>query len=127
MKADRQRFAAIWRPRLIAGVALLALLGLVAGAVYTYLSYRTTAAELIVQRDREVARVSAIRLRDELDKLAGELEPTARSQSLYLGLTGKQRAILRGQTQRLSMFDGGVILMDNRATCATRFPNAGKS
>ena len=61
-----------------------------AGAIYTYLSYRTTAAKLIVTRP-EMARRPPSGCSDELDKLAGELEPAARSQSLYLGLTGKQR------------------------------------
>ncbi len=49
----------------------------------------------------------------------------ARSQSLYLGLTDKQRLFLRGQSQRLSVFDGGVVLMDStgrvRATVPERW------
>ena len=99
--------------RILAAVILLAMLGLIGTAAYNYLSYRKAAEELIIERDRQVALLTAVRLRDELDKLADELQALARSQSLYLGLTDRQRLFLRGASQRLSLFDGGVILMDN--------------
>lgn len=114
-----------WRPRIVAGVILITLLGLLAGAIYTYASYREASSKLIVQRDRQVSLLTAVRLQSELAKLSGELEPLARSQSLYLGLTDRQRLFLRGQSQRLSVFDGGVVLMDNagrvRATVPERW------
>ena len=111
--------------RILAAVILLAMLGLIGTAAYNYLSYRKAAEELIIERDRQVALLTAVRLRDELDKLADELQALARSQSLYLGLTDRQRLFLRGASQRLSLFDGGVILMDNsgrvRATVPERW------
>lgn len=114
-----------WRVRVVASVVLLTLLGLFVAAIFTYLSYRDAAAQLIIQRDRQVSLLTAIRLRDELAKLADDLGPMARSQSLYLGLTEKQRLLLRGQGQRLSVFDGGLVLMDNtgrvRATAPERW------
>ncbi|MGE5603814.1 MAG: SpoIIE family protein phosphatase, partial [Nitrososphaerales archaeon] len=95
------------------------------GALYSQAQYRRAAAQLIMQRDRQVASLAAVRLRDELLKLAAELAPQARSPSLYLGLTDKQRLYLRGQGQRLSVFDGGVVLMDStgrvRATVPERW------
>lgn len=113
------------RARILAAVILLTTLGLIGAATYSYLSYRKAAEQLIIERDRQVALLTAVRLRDELDKLADELQALARSQSLYLGLTDRQRLFLRGASQRLSLFDGGVILMDNsgrvRATVPERW------
>ena len=120
-----KRFWRESRARILAAVILLATLGLFGAATYSYLSYRRAAEELIIERDRQVALLTAVRLRDELGKLADELQALARSQSLYLGLTDRQRLFLRGASQRLSLFDGGVILMDNsgrvRATVPERW------
>lgn len=114
-----------WRPVIIAIAIMLTLLGLLAGALSAQSSYRTAAAQSIMQRDRQVALLTAVRLSDELEKLAGELEPAARSQSAIQGVTDRQRLALRGQSQRLSVFDGGVVLMDNtgrvRATVPERW------
>lgn len=113
------------RARVLAAVILLTTLGLIGAAAYSYLSYRRAAEALIIERDRQVALLTAVRLRDELGKLGDELQALARSQSLYLGLTDRQRLFLRGASQRLSLFDGGVILMDNggrvRATVPERW------
>lgn len=114
-----------WRPTIIAGGIILTLLGLLAGAMFAQDSYRKASALSVMQRDSQVALLTAVRLSDELGKLAGELEPVARSQSVYLGLTDRQRLFTRGLGQRLSVFDGGVILMDNtgrvRATVPERW------
>ena len=121
----RKQLRRLWQPRILAAVVLLTLAGLLAGAVYAYLSYREAAAQLIVERDRQVALLTAGRLRDELSKLSDELTGLARSPSLYLGLPDRQRQVLRGASGRLAMFDGGVIFVDNsgrvRATVPERW------
>jgi hypothetical protein len=111
-----------WRSLIIAVAVILTLIGLLAGALFAQAQYRDAAAQLIMQRDRQVALLTAVRLSDELQKLAGELEPIARSQSLYLGLTDRQRLFLRGQSERLSVFDGGVILMDSNGRVRATVP-----
>lgn len=120
-----RRFWRQSRARILAAVILLAMLVLIGAATYSYVSYRKAAESLMIERDRQVALLTAVRLRDELGKLAGELQALARSQSLYLGLTDRQRHFLRGASQRLSLFDGGVIFMDNsgrvRATVPERW------
>ena len=120
-----RRFWRQSRSRILAAVILLAMVGLIGAAVYSYMSYRKAAEDLIIERDRQVALLTAVRLRDELGKLADELQALARSQSLYLGLTERQRLFLRGASQRLGLFDGGVILLDNtgrvRATVPERW------
>ena len=121
----RRQWRRFWQPRILAGVILLTLAGLVAGAIYAYLSYRQAAAQLIVERDRQVSLATAVRLGNELGKLSDELTGLARSPSLYLGLPDRQRQMLRGASQRLQVFDGGVIFVDNsgrvRATVPERW------
>jgi hypothetical protein len=120
----------LWQPRILAGIVLLTLAGLLAGAVYAYLSYREAAAQLIVQRDRQVVLLTAVRLQNELNKLSDDLTALARTSSLYLGLSDRQRQALKGASPRLGLFDGGVILQDNtgrvRATQPERWDIMGK-
>jgi serine phosphatase RsbU (regulator of sigma subunit) len=115
---------------ILAGIALLTLAGLIAGAIYAYLSYRQAAAQLIVQRDRQVALLTAVRLQNELNKLSDDLTALARTSSLYLGLPDRQRQALKGAGPRLGLFDGGVVLQDNngrvRATQPERWDIMGK-
>lgn len=122
---ELRRFWRRSRARILAGLVLLAMVGLLGAAASSYFSYRRAAEALVIERDRQLALLTAVRLRDELDKLADELQALARSQSLYLGLTDRQRLFLRGASQRLSLFDGGVILLDNtgrvRATVPERW------
>lgn len=68
-----------WRGRLIGALVLLTLLVLAGLAVETYISYRRTATALVLERDRQAAYLSAIRLRDELTKYADDLAETART------------------------------------------------
>lgn len=120
----------LWQPRILAAVVLLTLAALIAGAVSAYLSYRQAAAQLIVQRDRQVALLTAVRLQNELGRLSGDLTALARTSSLYLGLPDRQRQALKGASSRLGLFDGGVILQDNagrvRATAPERWDIMGK-
>ena len=126
----RRRLGRVWQPRILAGIVLLTLAGLIAGAVYSYLSYRESAAQLIIERDRQVAVLTAVRLSDELSKLGADLQTVARSPSLYLGFSDQQRQALRRARQRLTMFDAGVIFMDNsgrvRETVPERWEIMGK-
>jgi len=52
------------RARILAAVILLAALGLIGAAAYSYLSYRKATEEMIIERDRQVALLTAVRLRD---------------------------------------------------------------
>jgi hypothetical protein len=126
----RRQLWQLWQPRILAAIVLITLAGLIAGAIYAYLSYRQAAAQLIIQRDRQVALLTAVRLQNELSRLSDELTALARTSSLYLGLSDRQRQALKGSAPRLTVFDGGVILQDNtgrvRATEPERWDIMGK-
>jgi hypothetical protein len=86
---------------------------MVAAALLTYISYRNAASELLLQRDRQATFLSAVRLRDEFAKLSEELTGLARTQDLYSGNAVRQIDALQAASSRLSVFDGGVVLLDS--------------
>ncbi|MCB9162518.1 MAG: SpoIIE family protein phosphatase [Caldilineaceae bacterium] len=105
-----------WRKlysRLLTAGMILTLAALTVVAVYIFLAYRTTAQDLIIERDRQLTYLSAARLRDELGKFTDELSAVARIQPIYGGNLEAQRRALQDSQNRLVVFDGGVVLLDN--------------
>lgn len=110
------------RTHAIAVLVVLILASLLGAATYMYTSYRRATEDLIVQRDQQLALLTTVRLRDEMAQLSNELQALARSQSLYLGLTERQRLFLRGAASRLNIYDGGVILLDSTGRVRATLP-----
>jgi len=102
-----------WRGDFLPWLTLLTLGILAAVAVVTYLSYQRASAELVIERDRQVAFLSAARLSTELSKFSDELWTLARKKDIYEGYLVNQRAALSEARRRLVVFDGGVVLLDN--------------
>jgi serine phosphatase RsbU (regulator of sigma subunit) len=105
-----------WRKfysRLLAAAMILTLAALTVAAVYIFMAYRTTAQDLIIERDRQLTYLSAARLRDEFSKFTDELSNVAHTQPLYGGNIEDQRRSLEEAQNRLVVFDGGVLLLDN--------------
>jgi serine phosphatase RsbU (regulator of sigma subunit) len=69
---------------------------------------------LVIERDRQLTYLSAARLRNELTKFSDELHAVARRQEISGGDLESQRQALRDARNRLVIFDGGVVLLDNR-------------
>ncbi len=110
------RFASgigMWRGRLITALIVLAMLILAAVAAFTYLAYQRAATALIVERDQQLAYLSASRLRDELAKFSSELQRLARTPAMSEGSLPERRAALADASNRLKVFDGGVVLLDH--------------
>lgn len=110
------------RAFVVAALVVLILASLLGAATYMYTAYRRATEDLIVQRDQQLALLTAVRLRDEMSQLANELQALSRSQSLYLGLTERQRLFLRGAASRLNIYDGGVILLDSTGRVRATMP-----
>lgn len=90
--------------------ALLALLGVI--AFYSYAAYRAAATDLVIERDLQLAYLSAARLEDELSKFSEDLEDLARTDDMRSNQSVRQRAALAGARLRLSAFDAGTVLLD---------------
>lgn len=107
--AQRQQ----WRTRLIAGMTILTLLALGGLATAAYLFYRDAASDLVVENDRQVAFLSAVRLKDEMLKFTTELDAVARSRDFVARDPEVQTRALANAANRLKIFDGGAIFMDS--------------
>ena len=101
-----------WRRRLIAGTMVVTLAVLAGVAVFTYLAYQRAAVALVVERDHQVAYLSAARLRDELLKFTNELTSLARNPGIYRDTISDQLMALNKASPRLVVFDAGVVLLD---------------
>lgn len=101
-----------WRRWLIAGTMVVTLAVLAGVAVFTYLAYQRAAVALVVERDHQVAYLSAARLRDELLKFTGELTSLARNPAIYRDTITDQLIALKKASPRLVVFDAGVVLLD---------------
>jgi serine phosphatase RsbU (regulator of sigma subunit) len=101
-----------WRSRLIAGATILAVVALAVTAGFIYLAYERTAGDLIIQRDRQVAFLSAARLKDQMAGYTGLLATVARSLQIYGNNDAAQAAALASAGQRLMVFDAGVVLLN---------------
>ncbi len=96
-------------------VALLAsmFLALLGTAGYTYVAYRSAAAELVIERDRQVTYLSASRLQAELSKFNQILTSVARTEGVQRADQASRSVALEQAGFRLADFDGGVVLLDH--------------
>lgn len=102
-----------WRTRVIAAVTILTLVALGGLAATAYIFYSKAASDLIVETDRQVAFLSAVRLKDEMLKFATELDAVARSNDFSATDPAQQRRALTSAASRLKIFDGGAVFMDS--------------
>ena len=101
-----------WRKRLITWFFAPAMLILAGVAVLNFLAYDQVTSDMVVERNREVTSLSAARLREELTNFSDVLESLAREVGLSQGQPQLQRQALAGAGRRLTVFDGGVVLLD---------------
>jgi serine phosphatase RsbU (regulator of sigma subunit) len=104
----------------LVAVVTLALVGVV---VYTYLGYRQAATNLVLERDEQVTELSAARLQQALANYGELLSSLARSREMSGGGVGTQIDALSAAAPRLSVFDGGVFLIDGRGRVRGALPN----
>ena len=85
---------------------------LFAVALVTFLAYQSVVEDLVIGTNRENIRLSANQLAAELGGYLGMLEEVANQPAIFRGQAdGAQRA-LAAESNRLVVFDGGVIALD---------------
>lgn len=102
-----------WRSRVVLGIMVLTLLILAAVSLYTYSTYQAAAERIALESNRQFTYVSAARLRSELTRFSEVLDNLARTQQLYRGQLLEQQQALHEARHRLTIFDGGVVMLDN--------------
>ena len=95
---------------------------LAAVAVIAYLAFERASQKEALGHHREQAYLSASRLNEELGKFADELEQVARAQAINEGDSLQKAQTLRKASLRLTAFDGGVVLLDQRGRVVTAEP-----
>lgn len=76
----------------------------------------------MIQRDQDVARLSAGQLATELAEYTDLLTTLARTADVYQGQPDAQREALKKASNRLAVFDGGVLILDTFGTVVAAEP-----
>lgn len=101
------------RARFITWSFVPAVLILAIVAVIALAAYGRAVQDEVISRERERAYLSVQRLKDEMSKFSDVLVSLARTEAIYQDQPSAQRTALRDARRRLSVFDGGVVLLDN--------------
>lgn len=95
---------------------------LVAVALVTFYAYQRTTEDLVVSRNREVARLSASQLRSDLSTYTDLLATLARTADVKRTDPAARQAALDRAGPRLAVFDGGVVQLDSRGVVVASEP-----
>jgi nitrate/nitrite-specific signal transduction histidine kinase len=95
---------------------------LAAVALFTFASYQRVTEDLVLQRDQDVARLSAGQLATELAEYPETLSALARTAGVYSGDPAAQRDALANARNSLAVFDGGVVILDTFGTIIAAEP-----
>jgi nitrate/nitrite-specific signal transduction histidine kinase len=85
---------------------------LAAVAFFTFRSYQQVTEQLVIDRNRELVRLSASRLTTEMARFADLLEAETRHHMINGGDPAMQQLGLQDASNRLAIFDGGVVILD---------------
>jgi nitrate/nitrite-specific signal transduction histidine kinase len=127
MSADRRRLLGIrWgglRFKIIAWsfVPTAIILGTV--ALVTFFAYRQVTEDLVIERNQELTRLSADQLRAALNDYGNLLVAEARRSEYRTKDPMIWRAALKVAGNRLSVFDGGIVLLDEFGTVVASIPD----
>lgn len=91
-------------------------------ALVGFYAYQQVTQDLTIQSSREVARLSAGQLAAELSGFSNTLTTLARTSSIYENNPADQRAALAQASNRLVVFDGGVLILDHYGTVVAAQP-----
>ncbi len=94
-------------------------------AVLSYFAVQAIAEDLVIDRDRELARLSAAELSASLQEYPELLSGVARDLAAAGDSEKALGSNLSGMANRLTYFDGGVVLLDNLGRVVATYPPAG--
>jgi nitrate/nitrite-specific signal transduction histidine kinase len=96
---------------------------LVAVALVTFIAYQRVTEDLVVERDQEVTRLSAGQVATEVKSFADLLSSLARTADISSAIPALQRGALERATNRLVVFDGGVLILNQYGTLVAALPD----
>jgi PAS domain S-box-containing protein len=100
------------RNKIVAWSFIPAAIILLAVALVAYYAYQRSTVELLIEQNRELARLSAGQVSSEMSQYTGNLAVLARTLSDFRDSSQAQSAALERAANRMVVFDGGVVLLD---------------
>ncbi len=87
-------------------------LALVAVGLVSFYAFQMTTRSLLIERNRELVRLLAAQLANDMEEYTEILSTMARYPGFAGGTPAAQQAILRQAANSLAIFDGGVVVID---------------
>jgi PAS domain S-box-containing protein len=91
-------------------------------ALVGFYAFQQVTQNLTIQSSREVARLSAAQLATELSEFSNRLAAFARTAPVFENNPEEQRLALAQASNRLLIFDGGVLILNIHGTVAATQP-----
>ena len=91
-------------------------------AVVAVYAYSRVTEQQAVQRNQELARLSATNLAAEISQFSLDLGSLTRQSDIADRRSGRQEAALAAASNKLSVFDAGTIILDAHGTLAAAWP-----
>jgi hypothetical protein len=91
-------------------------------ALVGFYAFQQVTQDLTIQSSREVVRLSAGQLAGELSNYSSSLTSLARTEQIYEQNPAAQRLALAQASNRLMIFDGGVLILDHYGTVIAAEP-----
>ena len=110
------------RTQIIAWTFVPTAIILVAVAWVTFHAYQQVTQDLVMERNQELARLSASQLSGGLAEYSELLASLARTTDFALASPALLDNALRRAANRLAVFDGGVVVLDHTGTVVTSQP-----
>jgi signal transduction histidine kinase len=98
---------------------------LLAVALVTFYAYQRVTEDLVIGRNQQLVRLAAGQLAADLAEHANLLSAVGRMSDIHGGDPAEQRAALAGARNRLVVFDGGVVVLNEHGTVTATEPERG--
>lgn len=120
-----RRFNLRWglRTKIIAWSFIPTAAILVAVALVTFIAYQRVTEDLVVERDQEVTRLSAGQVSTEVKSYGDLLTSLARTADISSAIPALQRNALERAANRLVIFDGGVVILNQYGVLVASLPD----
>ncbi|MCG3208216.1 MAG: hypothetical protein FOGNACKC_01818 [Anaerolineae bacterium] len=91
-------------------------------ALLIFFAYQQVTADLVLERNQDVARLAAVQLNTALAEYSDLLTGMARTADIYRADPQDQQAALARAADRLAVFDAGVLILNSAGTVAAAQP-----
>jgi len=110
------------RTKIVAWSFIPATIVLSTVALVAFYAYQQVTEDLVIQRNRELARLTASQLATELDEYSRSLSALARTADLASHDPATQGAALAQAENLLAVYDGGLLILDEHGLVVAAVP-----